>query len=66
MCVAVSLENKQTGIFKELIPERNSDGISFIALSQKWIVQYNLEKGAIRTQEYKYKSTTKVDYSSSI
>jgi hypothetical protein len=51
MCVAVSLENKQAGIFKELIPERNSDGISFIALSQKWIIQYNLEKGAIRTQE---------------
>ena len=45
MYAAVGLENKQTGIFKEFVSQRNSDGISYFnALSQKRIVQYNLER----------------------
>jgi hypothetical protein len=45
MNTAVSLENKQTSIFKELISQRDSDKISFFnALSQERIIQYNLER----------------------
>jgi hypothetical protein len=45
MDTAVCLENKQSGIFKELSSQRNSDKISlFNALAQERIIQYNLEK----------------------
>jgi hypothetical protein len=45
MDTAVCLENKKPSIFKELISQRNTDKISlFNALSQEWIIQYNLEK----------------------
>jgi hypothetical protein len=62
MYTADSLENKQTSIFKELISQRNSDGISYCnALSQKRIIRYNLErqqlehkKGKITGSIYEY------------
>jgi hypothetical protein len=45
MYTAVSLKDKQTSIFKELVSQRNSDKVSFHnALPQKRIIQYNLEK----------------------
>uniref|UniRef100_A0A0A9F1Q8 Eukaryotic translation initiation factor 3 subunit 6 n=1 Tax=Arundo donax TaxID=35708 RepID=A0A0A9F1Q8_ARUDO len=55
MNTAVSLENKQTSIFKELISQRNSDEISFLnALSQKRIIQY------IQWQPLEYDKHTRV------
>jgi hypothetical protein len=56
MYAAVSLKNKQTGIFKELISHRKSDGISYLnALPQKWIVQYDLARQPL---EHKKGKTT--------
>ena len=54
MYAAVSLENKQTSIFEELVSQRNSDEISFFnALSQKRIVQYDLERQPLERKKGK-------------
>ena len=55
MNTAVSLENKQTSIFKELISQRDSDEISFFnALSQERIIQNNLERYTFEHKERSY------------
>jgi hypothetical protein len=52
MNTAVSLKNKQTSTFKELISQRDSDEISFFnALSQERIIQNNLEKYTFKHKE---------------
>jgi len=52
MNTAVSLENKQTSIFKELISQRDSDEISFFnALSQERVIQYNLQGHKLEYEE---------------
>ena len=51
MNTAVSLENKQTSIFKELISQRDSNKISFNALSQERVIQYNLQGHKLEYEE---------------